>query len=67
MDNTKPYYEWDYAIKNNSGLYYTGEFHNSMPVFGAKHNAYTFTESGAYTKIVRNPQGFGNCTVERVN
>lgn len=59
---------FEYALKFPNGKYYTGRVNSdSQPDYwqGEKHEAYTYTEKGAYAK---KDSGFcfSSCVVEKV-
>ncbi len=53
---------YNYAIRFSTGMYYTGR--SGAEYNGPRHQAYTFTEAGAYAKIER--MDWHDATVERV-
>jgi hypothetical protein len=66
---------FEYAIKFPNGTYYTSgalewEYHvgKSSPenIKNSKRLAYTFTEKGAHSAILRSPEMFKGCTVEHL-
>lgn len=59
---------FEYALRFQNGKYYTGRVNSdALPDYwqGEKHEAYTFTEKGAYAKK-DSLFCFANCTVEKV-
>jgi hypothetical protein len=75
--NKIPPMAFHYAIKRLQGIeaeYYLGPSvvdkkgtrKDNPANFGPKHQAYTYTEKGAYAAIDRNRTAFAGCSVERV-
>jgi hypothetical protein len=61
-------FEFQYVLKFPNGKYYTGRVNSpELPDYwqGEKHEAYTMTEYGAYTKK-DSLSCFAECTVEKV-
>ena len=61
------HYQFDYAIVNGKGEFYTGRTFDHPEVWAkSKADAFTYSERGAYMKIALFPSAFNGCHVLRV-
>lgn len=60
----KPMFSFEYALVSPDGLYYTGKAGDGW-LSPSRHDAFTYTEQGAYAKIDR-VDVFKQFSVERL-
>lgn len=65
-DSNRALLQFDYAIRNDSGLYYNGNAYGDSRDWTAVASlVFTYSEAGAHRKVSLFPVMFANCQVVR--